>query len=267
MVEEKSNEEKKEEKSELKEKQVRKASAAAGFLDKFKKHAVTVGTGIGAFVLSLIVFMLFFKGGEVPPEKMEPVQEVQVGVGPKTDSEISGEPAARDSASTIHEDEEPVQDVFTAEDLEQFVIDTQKIMQELNFLFATPESELQDMGFTAQDSIDTLNWLDREMSRLEKEKGEIKQRRRQLENLEKRIDQAMTQINKAESTRIMNLARLYDGMKAQDVAKLFANLSDEIIISILPRMKPANASKILGYLPPKRAAKISTQMITVLEDK
>ncbi len=59
----------------------------------------------------------------------------------------------------------------------------------------------------------------------------------------------------------------YDGMKAQDIAKLFANLSDDVIISLIPRMKPANASKILALLPPKRAARLSTKMITVLEDK
>jgi len=56
-------------------------------------------------------------------------------------------------------------------------------------------------------------------------------------------------------------------MKPEEVGKLFANLSDDIVLSILPQMKPANASKILALLPPKRAARISTSMITVLEDK
>ena len=35
------------------------------------------------------------------------------------------------------------------------------------------------------------------------------------------------------------------------------------LVAIIPRMKPANAAKLLALLPPKRAASISTQLITV----
>ncbi len=264
MAEEKNSKEKKEDKTELKEKQPRKKSHPNRLISIVKKHAFNLGIGFGAFLLSFVIFMLFFRGGDERRDIMEPGQDVNTEAVWQRYDEISGKSAAVDSGASSGDS---IQDVFTAEDLKQFDIDTQKIIQELDFLFITPESELRDLGVTAQDSIDTLNWLDKEMARLKKEKGDIERQRKQLEGLEKRIDQAMIQINEAESARIVNLARLYDGMKAQDVAKLFANLSDEVIISILPRMKPANASKILGLLPPKRAAKISTQMITVLEDR
>jgi flagellar motility protein MotE (MotC chaperone) len=94
----------------------------------------------------------------------------------------------------------------------------------------------------------------------------IDKREKELEKLEYKVNQGLMKIGQAESARIINLARLYDGMKPEAVAQLFANLSDEVILSLLPRMKSANAAKILALMPPKRAARISTQMITVLED-
>ncbi len=152
------------------------------------------------------------------------------------------------------------------EDYREFEIDTAEIMKELQFIFATPDQERIIEGMTPQDSVDTLNWLEKEMAELDKKTKEYEKKRKELEALEYKVDQSLLRIGQAESARIINLARLYDGMKPHEVGKLFANLSNDIIISILPRMKPASASKILALLPPKRAAKISTSMITVLEE-
>ncbi|RKX18764.1 MAG: magnesium transporter MgtE, partial [Candidatus Zixiibacteriota bacterium] len=68
-----------------------------------------------------------------------------------------------------------------------------------------------------------------------------------------------------ESARITSIARLYDGMRPEQVGKLFENLDDKAVMAILPRMKSANAAKIMAIMPPKRAARISTKMITVME--
>ena len=145
-------------------------------------------------------------------------------------------------------------------------IDTASIMKELDFLFYTPEMDEDVLGMAPADSVDTLNWIEKEMAALLDEKKAVETQKKELEELKYKIDQGLIRIEQAESARVIKLARLYDGMKANEVAKLFANLSDDMIISLLPRMKPANASKILGLMPPKRAAKLSTKMISVLED-
>jgi flagellar motility protein MotE (MotC chaperone) len=55
-------------------------------------------------------------------------------------------------------------------------------------------------------------------------------------------------------------------MEPRAVAKLMANLDDETIVSILPRMKSKNASAVLALLPPQRGARLSKQMITIAEE-
>jgi len=169
---------------------------------------------------------------------------------------------------------------------QETTIDTTDIMAELSFLDYVTEQEdgkqkqtdkaadqpdnspekTSSTAMTAQDSVDTLNWLQVEMARLADQEMSISKKRRELDRLEKRVNKAMTKIEQAESARVINLARLYDSMRPEEVAKLFDNLSDDAVMAILPRMKAANAAKILAVMPPKRAARISTKMITVLED-
>jgi flagellar motility protein MotE (MotC chaperone) len=76
----------------------------------------------------------------------------------------------------------------------------------------------------------------------------------------------MAVIEKAESTRITQLAKLYDGMDARAVAQLMANLDDLTIVSILPRMKQQNAARVLQMIPAKRAARLSKKMMTIAEN-
>jgi len=173
----------------------------------------------------------------------------------------------------------------------QAAFDTSEVMAELGFLNYIHEQEVKEnpelaeqrarnekesrltsAGITVQDSVDTLNWLDQELADLEKEqkrietlRGQLEKEQQQLDAYKKQIDRALARIEQAESARVTKLARLYDSMRPDDVAKLFENLDDKVILSILPKMKSVNAAKILGIMPPKRAARISTKMITVLD--
>jgi adenylyl-sulfate kinase len=61
------------------------------------------------------------------------------------------------------------------------------------------------------------------MINLDKRLNTVEKREKELEKLEYRVNQALTKISQAESSRINNLARLYDGMKPAEVAKLFAD--------------------------------------------
>ncbi|HSG98864.1 MAG TPA: hypothetical protein VLB27_02375 [candidate division Zixibacteria bacterium] len=116
---------------------------------------------------------------------------------------------------------------------------------------------------SAEDSLEALNWLGQEKQRLAQWEQELTARKRKLDAQEHAVDQKLKKVDQAEANRLTSLAKLYDGMKHDQVARMIVKLDDNTIVSILPRMKTANASKILGLLPPDRGARISQKMITL----
>ena len=143
------------------------------------------------------------------------------------------------------------------------------IMANLEFLDYEPTA--QEVGaeeaatMSVEDSIEQTNWIKDEKKRLAEKESELEKRERELEALNREVTQKLTKLDQAESTRVSNLARLYDSMDARSVAKLVANLDDHTVVSILPRMKTKNASSVLALMPAKRAARLSKQMITISE--
>jgi flagellar motility protein MotE (MotC chaperone) len=254
---------------------------------KLKKFILPVGIGIGSMFIMIAVYV-FIIGGSHPTDEnsQKAASESSAEEGRAVDLDKSGDKTQlviiEDASSKKkHKSEKQVEKQgekkkkahkvdtvkLTRENPDEIEIDTMEIMKGLEFIFATPDQEMMDKAMTPQDSIDTLNWIQKEMAELDKKIQEYEKKKNELDALEYRVSQSLLGIEQAESSRIIKLARLYDGMKPHEVGKLFANLSNDVIISILPCMKPANASKILALLPPKRAARISTSMITVLEDK
>ncbi len=144
-------------------------------------------------------------------------------------------------------------------------IDTAAIMKELAFLDFNPEKKSDSSQSAVRDSSDTLNSIQKEFAKLQEEKVTIENKKKELEALDAKVNQGLQKLQQVESARMVSLARLYDGMRPEEVAKLFENLDDSMVVAILPRMKAANAAKLLALLPPKRAALISTQLISVVE--
>lgn len=262
----------------------------ASLFGKLKKLFIPISIAVGALVISILIFSFVLNGNSK--------NGVQVVEDDKAKTEIHAAGSEEHTAEAPHgsmsEDQDDILKTLEhliskeraqrAERMERaesttieetspkresgFIeIDSTQIMKELEFLFYTPEMD-GEIGseMTPEDSVDTLSWIQKEMARLAEEKMLLEKQRKELQAMEYKVDQSLVKIQQAESARIINLARLYDGMKPEQVAKLFGSLDDDVIIAILPRMKPANAAKILAVLPPKRAARISTQMITVLED-
>ncbi len=249
------------------------AVVKVSLIGRFKKYLIPVGSAVVSFAVAAVLFT--FVLDREPKLDNEIASDVPVAVESTTDNTMPTEPAPADThpqadkkaqKDKIDTGETVDTKEFTKEDVARMEIDTSEIMKELDFLVVTPETDEAGLGLNPQDSVDTLSWIEKEMADLALEKNTIAIQRKELEALQYKIDQGLIKIEQAESTRMIKLARLYDGMKANEVTKLFANLSDEMIVSILPRMKAANASKILGLMPPKRAARLSTEMVSVLED-
>ncbi len=155
---------------------------------------------------------------------------------------------------------------FPIDSFANIQFDTAEALKELAFLDAANEKKADTsvaIKAPVKDSSDTLSALQKQIDKLAEERAAIDKKKKELDSLNQRIAAGINKLEQAETTRIINLARLYDGMRPDEVAKLFENLDDTLVVAIIPRMKPANAAKLLALLPPKRAASISTQLITV----
>jgi len=191
-----------------------------------------------------------------------------MGGGAKPVPETSD--ATRESTTTEPEakeptDEEILDSLLGAEDDPEIA---EMIQQNLAVLDYEPDpSDLGTGtgGMSEEDSTKAVNWLEQEKKRLAEWEAELNTREKSLKRLDAEVSKKVLKLEQAESTRITNLARLYDGMDSRAVARLMASLDDETVVSILPRMKAKNASQVLQLLPSQRAARLSKKMITIAE--
>ncbi|MBU8934911.1 MAG: hypothetical protein KOO62_13070 [candidate division Zixibacteria bacterium] len=210
--------------------------------------------GVGAVVLvagSVIVAMMFLGGEQAQdPENAEP--------------DSRAEAQANSNAKPGEDDEEAMFDSLFDGEFDPDVL--AQITENLAALDWEPDAGEMDeekIVMSVEDSIEAVNWLEQEKSKLKKLQADLDSRQKELSRLDREVTSKIVRIEQAESMRVNSLAKLYDGMDARAVARLMANLDDETVVSLLPRMKAKNASAVLQLLPSKRAAKLSKQMITI----
>ena len=222
-------------------------------IGRLRKYIIPFAIGGGLFLSAMIIPNLFVK-------KSSQINISQAAEKNDSATAMASLPIKNDSLV-----EKMSEDSLMA-DLSFLDIDTAALMRELGFLGFDSSAYAESTSSAARDSADTLNWIEREKAKLALEKATIDSQKLALDSLNVTVTRGLNQIGQAEAARLANLARLYDGMKPDEVSKLFENLDDSIIIKILPRMKPVNAAKILALMPPKRAALISTQFISIAKD-
>ncbi|UCD62802.1 MAG: hypothetical protein JSW34_08530 [Candidatus Zixiibacteriota bacterium] len=242
------------------EPKAREAGPKAGRGGMFKYIAIAGAVLVVTVVVAVgVAFVMKGKssGGDDSTEKAErPKLELK-----KTAGKDAGHAQANSEAGG-----QAVDDEAGMEELDDSAIE--KILDNLAFLDYEPsEDELaEDEGrMTKEDSLEQVNWLDKEKATLTRRTKELDARERELNKLEQKVNQSLLKLEQVESNRIAGLAKLYDGMDPRAVAKLLANLDDETVVAILPRMKLKNASAVLQLMPAQRAARLSKQMITVAE--
>jgi len=170
-------------------------------------------------------------------------------------------PATRAAAATAQQDS-----ALAWMDQDPSVLDD--IMKSLEVLDYKPsDAEVRtESAMSTEDSTATANFLAEEEKRLAALEDSLNAREKRLNALDAKLSQQILKIEQAESSRIIKLAKLYDGMEPRSVAQLCANLDDATVVSLLPRMNVKNASQVLALLPPARAARLSKQMITIAEN-
>jgi flagellar motility protein MotE (MotC chaperone) len=180
----------------------------------------------------------------------------------------------QDAADNSHPAGDPqIDEEFNEDSLLAFLEEDATVLEEimanleaLDYVPGKDELSGQETGMSVEDSIEAVNWLENEKKKLAEREKELNAREKKLNVREAKVSQQVLKIEQAESARIAKLAKLYDGMESRAVAKLVANLDDNTVVALLPRMKLKKASAVLALMPPARAARLSKQMITIADN-
>ena len=234
--------------------------------------------GVGGLALVIVVVLgTIFLFGKDDPEaetadgfEYTTTAEGEHGEEPHPSNEADGHSDVNNVAGAETQSETAISaedSILASLEDESDVFD--EIMKNLEFLDydPTPEELGEDIEpmLSSEDSIEQVNWLESEKTRLAEWETKLNARQRELDITDKKVSQKLLKIEQAESAKVSNLAKLYDGMDPRAIAKVMANLDDATVVSILPRMKLKNASAVLSLMPAKRGARLSKKMITIAE--
>lgn len=113
----------------------------------------------------------------------------------------------------------------------------------------------------AVDTIAAISVLERRQRELAAEEKIIERKKQELEDLRAEVEALINKKQTIDDEKTIYIARLIDGMKPDEMTGLMANLDNATILAVMPRLKPATASRVLALLPPERAAKITTELL------
>lgn len=215
--------------------------------------------------IALVVFIVAIAGFSVMMGVFSGSKTAEKGSEGEKTADVSHEKKKEAKQEEKSEDEAYLAEVAQLEK-ELFGVDSVSDAQDMDDLMTLAEDEQSDSGMSEQDSINAAKWLDTEKAKLASQRKEIDNRQKELDKQEYRLKQLIAKKNQMQSARVASLAKLYDGMKADQVAPLIIKLDEVQAVAVLLKMKPGNAAKILGAISPDRAARISARMITLTEE-
>jgi len=80
---------------------------------------------------------------------------------------------------------------------------------------------------------------------------------KELEDMEARLQDMLAQEKSINDKKIKRLTAVYEGMKPAKAAPVIARMELPIVVRIFSRMDEKKVGKILSFLPPEQAVKIS----------
>ena len=119
----------------------------------------------------------------------------------------------------------------------------------------------EDTSMSKEDSIKHVNWYDAQKEEIAKERTRLRTEAAQFTQLKMETQALLERRQQLEQTNIANLAKLFETMKAEEVANIMENIPDVKVGLILQKMKKQNASDVMADLPAERAAKITMELI------
>lgn len=94
--------------------------------------------------------------------------------------------------------------------------------------------------------------LNRAESELAAQRAELEKKLTELDTTRRNISSVLEEKVKVDATKVETLVQMYSNMKAQQAAKVFETMDEDLAIEILGRMKKKNAAEIMGFVKPEK---------------
>jgi flagellar motility protein MotE (MotC chaperone) len=106
----------------------------------------------------------------------------------------------------------------------------------------------------------------KEESRLREAADRLDEKAQELEAMKLSLQTMLSRTSQVEDERLRNLVAIYDAMKPKEAAQIFDKLQDDVLLSVVQRMKPNKISPILAAMNADRAQKL-TAMLAAAEQR
>ena len=126
-----------------------------------------------------------------------------------------------------------------------------------------PEISEEDYTSGLVDSMEAASWLAKEKLDRQQQHVELDAKKRELGLLKRDIEKLLERVQEAKTERIVMMAKLYDTMEPEAVAKQISSMEDRTVVMLLPQMNTRTAAKVMALLEPKRAAQITTKLLAL----
>lgn len=126
-----------------------------------------------------------------------------------------------------------------------------------------PEISEEDYTSGLVDSMEAASWLAKEKLDIQQQHVELDAKKRELSLLKRDIEKLLERVQEAKTERIVMMAKLYDTMEPEAVAKQISSMDDRTVVMLLPQMNTRTAAKVMALLEPKRAAQITTKLLAL----
>ncbi|MEL3892810.1 hypothetical protein V6B08_21215 [Ferrovibrio sp. MS7] len=104
--------------------------------------------------------------------------------------------------------------------------------------------------------------LDLRESLLAAAEKRIDERIAELKKLEASIKQAVQSTDKQEDENLRGLVKIYETMKPEEAARIFAELDANVLLNVIERMKEAKVAAVMAKMEPAMAQSLTVRMAT-----
>ncbi len=128
-----------------------------------------------------------------------------------------------------------------------------------------------DVTDVSASEIELLESLVARREALEARARELDMREKLLAAAEQRVDAKITELKKIEATvgkvinereesKIRSLVKIYESMKAKDAARIFNQLDEGVLLSVIERMREAKAAEIIAQMSGDKARVVTGKL-------
>lgn len=102
--------------------------------------------------------------------------------------------------------------------------------------------------------------LDAQRAEMATAEARLAERLAELETSRKALEALLVQADGEREKRIAGLVKMIEASRASNVAPMFAELDEDLAVTVLDRMNRTKAGRLLAVLPPTKAASLAEKM-------